>query len=316
METSIIIPTLNDSEIYHCLEEIIKTFPKKTSKNKEILVVNDKNSSKNYSRELKNFCKKKKVRYFQSEKPGASSNRNLGMKRSKGKNILFIDSDCFPEKNWITEMEKGLIYSDLVEGKVIYASKKKPLFDRMVENKNTKNRFLTANLGMKRKVAESLKFDDRFIVFREDTDFGLSAIEKGFKASFLEKAIVFHKKSRFTVKKFILERKRYIGEPLLFKKHKSNPLLKKHITYIWRIVYPLELITLLLFFIMLFFNPLISLVLYFIPGFVYNLKGYLIQGRNFSLKDSLFTLFLIPLTMFVKRIYIWKGAIKFKFFLI
>jgi glycosyltransferase involved in cell wall biosynthesis len=316
MKTSIIIPVMNDNFIYKCLNSLLNSFNNKIPTGKEIIVINDKKSEESYSKGLKNFCDKSKIKYIRAEKQGASFNRNLGMRISKGEKILFIDSDCFPDKNWVSEMEKGLEDSELVEGRVVYASKKKPLFDRVVENKNTPNRFLTANLGITRKVAESCKFDNRFIVFREDTDFGLSAIEKGFKTSFLEKAVVFHKKSRFTVKRFILERKRYVGEPLLFKKHKSNPLIHEHIRHFFRISYPFELLAIILLFLFIFINPLISIIIYFIPGISYNLRGYLIQRRTFSLKDSILTLFLIPLTMIVKRIYIWKGAIKFRVFMI
>lgn len=316
MKTSIIIPVMNDSFVFKCLNEIIKTLGGKIPKDKEIIVVNDKKSNEKFSFELEKFCSEKKVRYFRAGKAGASFNRNKGMKISKGKNILFIDSDCFPEKNWIPEMEKSLKDYDIVEGRISYDSKDKPLFDRVVENKSTQFRFLTANLGIKREVGEKCKFDSRFIVFREDTDFGLSAIEKGFKPTFNQNAEVFHKKSRFTIKKFILERKRYVGEPLLFKKHNLNPLLKQHIPRIWRISHPIELFLLLIILGSLFFSWEFFLIAYFIPGLIYSLKQYLVYRRNFSFKDSLLILFFIPPTIIVKRIYIWKGALKFKVLLI
>ena len=316
METSIIIPVLNDSYVYCCLKSILKSLSGKVPKAKEILVINDKNSLESFSTKLKLFCKKNKIKYFKSEKPGAAFNRNKGMDLAKGKRILFIDSDCKADKFWIKEMELSLNSADIVEGRIDYDSNKTPLFDRVVENKSTSFRFLTANLGITRKVGKECKFDERFIVFREDTDFGLMALEKGFKHFFCEKAKVFHKSSRFTIKRFIFERKRFIGEPLFFKKHRKNALIKKHIPRIWRISHPVEFILLALIIASLFFSWKYLILAYLLSGTVYCLKKYLIDKRTFKIKDTILVLILLPLTMVVKRIAIWKGAIRFKFFLL
>lgn len=316
MKTSIVIPVINDDFVFRCLKTIIRNWKNKIPFDKEVIIINDKKSNDRFSKKLKNFCSNKKIKYYRAEKPGASFNRNKGIDLAKGKNIIFIDSDCFPSKNWVSEMEKSLEKFDLVEGRVSYASDKKPLFDRFVENKSAPNRFLTANLGIKKEVGNKCKFDDRFIVFREDTDFGLMALEKGFISTFNKKAEVFHKKSRFTIKKFIFERKRYIGEPLLFKKHKNNPLLNRHIPRIWRISHPTEVLFLGLIVSSIFYFWQALLFTYFLPGLVYSLKKYLIDRRTFRIKDTILILLLIPITMALKRFYIWKGAIKFRSFLL
>jgi len=316
MKTSIVIPVMNDDFIFKCLKTILENFGGKIPLDKEIIIVNDKKSNESFSNKLKEFCEKKKVRYFRAEKPGAAFNRNKGMALAKGDKILFIDSDCKADMSWVEEMEKILCSAEIVEGNITYGSEKNPLFDRVVENKSTPFKFLTANLGIRKEVAKKVKFDERFIVFREDTDFGLSALEKGFKHSFCEKAKVFHRASRFTIKRFIFERKRYIGEPLLFKKHKSNKLLKRHIPRIWRISHPVELVLLALIIISIFFSWKALILAYFLPGVIYSLRGYLLRKRTFKFSDTFLVLFLIPLTMFIKRIYIWKGSIKFRVLLL
>ena len=316
MKTSIIIPVKDDTYIFNCLKSILNNFNNKIPKNKEIIVIDDKKSKQKFSVNLENFCKSNKIKYFKAKEPGASFNRNYGIDVSYGEKILFIHSDCTSDKKWIFEMEKSLDIFDIVEGQIIYNSKIDPLFDRVVQNKQTKYNFLTANMGIKRAVTEKCRFDKRFIVFREDTDFGLCALENGFKGSFNKKARVFHRSSRFTIKRFIIERKRYIGEPLFLKKHKKNPLIKKHVKSFLRIAYPFELIFLIAMLISLFLDFRWFLFFYLFPGFFYCLKNYLVNKRTFKIKDTLLILLLLPLTMFIKRVFIWRGAIKFKFFLI
>jgi glycosyltransferase involved in cell wall biosynthesis len=312
MKTSIVIPVKDDWNIFYCLKEVLI----QKTKNSEIIVVNDYKSSNSFTQELKNFCKEAKVRCVSPSKPGASANRNFGMRIARGRNIVFIDSDCYPCKGWLIGLEEKLERYDLVEGKVTYEAKKKGLMDRVVENSKGKYCFLTANFAIKKKVASKCFFDERFLVFREDTDFGLSAIEQGFRYSFCEEAEVFHKASRFTVKRFIFERKRYIGEPLFFKKHKNNYLIKKHSPSILRISFPGEFFFLVIFFLSLFFSLKIALFLYLLPGLAYCFSGYIKKKRYFKLRDFLEVILLIPLTIVVKRLAIWQGAIRFKFFLI
>jgi glycosyltransferase involved in cell wall biosynthesis len=316
MKTSIVIPVMNDNYIYKCLGTILKNFGNKILKNKEIIVVNDKKSNENFSKKLNEFCRLNGMKYHQAKEPGASANRNLGMELAKGENILFTDSDCFPHNNWIKEMEKSLEKYDLVEGRISYESKDKPLFDRLVENKSTQFRFLTANLGIKKGISKVCKFDNKFIVFREDTDFGLSVLEKGYKAVFNEKAEIFHRKGRFTIKRFIFERKRYIGEPLFLKKHIKSKHMKMHVPRFGRILHPVELFLLGIMFVSLAYSWKLFIILYLLPGFIYCAKEYLLNKRTFNIKDTILILILLPLTMIIKRIYIWKGSIKFDFFVI
>jgi glycosyltransferase involved in cell wall biosynthesis len=311
IENSIIIPVKDDTYIFSCLVELINIKDKKT----EIIIVNDLLSSKNFSDKLKSFCKKERLNYIRAKKPGASANRNLGMDAAKGINIIFIDSDCRPSQGWIKAMAKTLRKFNVVEGAVIYDSKIKGVLDRVVENKKTPNRFLTANLGIKREVAKSCKFDERFFVFREDTDFGFSALEKGFSSSFNQKAIVFHKKAKFGIKRFITERKRYIGEALFLKKHLLNKNLNKEVKRIWRILYPSELIFILGMFVSLAIFIQIFPLFYLFPGgyYLYKKKS---QGFTLTLKESSIVLLLLPITMLVKRFSIWLGALRFNFFVI
>lgn len=312
MDTSIIIPVKDDEYIFLCLERLIAI----KKKNEEIIVVNDSLSRGVFSKKLISFCKLNKIVYMRSKTPGAAFNRNEGMRIAKGKKLLFIDSDCLPDKNWIEEMEKSLDDCDLVEGSIKYDSPTRTVLDRSVENIETPGLFLTANLGIKKEVSKKCKFDERFIVFREDTDFGLSALEQGFKSAFNTLAIVFHKKSKFSIKRFIFERERYIGEPLLYKKHKENSLISNYVRKMGRIFYPAELLFLLLIFSSVFFSLPAFVIFYLFPGAYYLGKKYASRKYIWNMLDSIIVLILLPVTMLVKRIAIWKGALKFRILVI
>lgn len=100
MKVSIVIPVFNRSDVLSfCLESIFNS----SFKDFEVVVVDD-NSSEN----IKKICNNFKCRYFRFDiKKGASSARNFGVSKSKGKYILFTNADCFFYKDTI----KRLIYS-------------------------------------------------------------------------------------------------------------------------------------------------------------------------------------------------------------
>ncbi|MDH5533141.1 MAG: glycosyltransferase family 2 protein [Candidatus Pacebacteria bacterium] len=59
------------------------------------------------------------LKIFYHKKRGASLGKNLTLKNSTEKKLLFIDDDIIVDKNWIQEMLSSLDEHDLVFGKTI-----------------------------------------------------------------------------------------------------------------------------------------------------------------------------------------------------
>jgi len=100
---SIIIPIYNaENNISKCIGSILK----QTYSNIEVLCIND--GSKDKSKEiLEEYQKKdKRIIIINKNNSGVSDTRNLGISRSKGDYVMFIDADDYIEKNYIKEMIK------------------------------------------------------------------------------------------------------------------------------------------------------------------------------------------------------------------
>lgn len=107
MELSIIIPTYRPKGyIYECIDSL-----ENQTLNKElyevILVINGEREP--YETEINEYLKEKKmdIRVIYSELKGVSNARNLGLNKSCGKNIVFIDDDDFISRNYLEELLKN-----------------------------------------------------------------------------------------------------------------------------------------------------------------------------------------------------------------
>jgi len=92
MESSIVIPAYNSQSTITLLIEICLNQSVKS----EIIIVDD--GSTDGTGEI---VKKYPVKYIYQENLGPAKARNTGWKNAKGEIILFTDSDCIPEKDWI-----------------------------------------------------------------------------------------------------------------------------------------------------------------------------------------------------------------------
>lgn len=104
---SIIVPVYNTEEyIRQCLDSILN----QTYQNFECLLIND-GSSDNSADICREFvAKDTRFRYFEKENGGVSSARNLGIERSEGAYITFVDSD-----DWVDSDYLEVLYSAILE---------------------------------------------------------------------------------------------------------------------------------------------------------------------------------------------------------
>jgi len=100
MKISVVIPAYNaSSTIKKCLDAVVSQDFKDTY---EIVMVDD--GSKDNTAEI--VKKYKKVKYIFQKNAGPATARNKGWENSNGDIIVFTDSDCVPEKDWLSEMVK------------------------------------------------------------------------------------------------------------------------------------------------------------------------------------------------------------------
>jgi len=93
---SIIVPVYNTEKyIRQCLDSILN----QTYQNFECLLINDGSSDNSADICREYVAKDARFRYFEKENGGVSSARNLGMERSGGAYITFIDSDDWLEND-------------------------------------------------------------------------------------------------------------------------------------------------------------------------------------------------------------------------
>ena len=98
---TIILPVYNgESYIANSIESLLK----QTYKNLEIIFVDDGSTDKTKDIIKKYQKKYKYIKYFYQDNNKQGSARNNGLRKAKGKYVLFIDSDDYIDNNMVVEM--------------------------------------------------------------------------------------------------------------------------------------------------------------------------------------------------------------------
>lgn len=206
---SVIVPTLNRREILaRVMDSLLKQMLGQDIY--EVIIVDNNPLDCNYEffRSLNlpdNFC------YFRQTKPGAAAARNLGILKSNGLYILFIDDDVVADKNLILEHLnycKDNLYDVSVGRLVISPDIKKIPFVSFIEEwelhpsyHGLENGailaypyFNTANLMIKKQLLQRLKgFDEEFNYYGwEDVELGYRLSLEGVNLVFNSNAIGIH----------------------------------------------------------------------------------------------------------------------------
>ena len=103
---SIIVPIFNTEKYLHqCLDSILS----QSYENFECLLINDGSTDASASICREYVAKDARFRYFEKENGGVSSARNLGIERSGGAYITFIDSDDWVEFDYLEVLYSAII---------------------------------------------------------------------------------------------------------------------------------------------------------------------------------------------------------------
>lgn len=166
----------------------------------EIIVVNDGSNDR-----TEEIVKGFNVVYIFQENCGPATARNKGAMAAKGNIILFTDSDCVPNRDWIKEMVFPFEDDEVVAVKGAYRTDQPEITARFAQIEfNERYRLLLRNrytdmvdtysAGYRRDVFLSLGgFDPSFpIANNEDTELSYKMSQRGYKMVFNPKAVVYH----------------------------------------------------------------------------------------------------------------------------
>ncbi len=232
---SVVIPTYNDSKLEDCLKSLrLQVFPRKQY---EVIVV-DNNSNKINVAEI---VKKYNFNYIHEPRKGAYFARNNGLFHTKGEYVLFTDSDCKFDKNWIKEMIRPFENRKVgIVGGVIRKTQPTNIIERNTEclaegqiKPRQKTFFklpyiIAASMCFRRSLLLRLAGFDESFTFGGDVDMSWRVQLEGFQLVIAQKAILYHD-SRASYNDYFTQYFRYgIGHAHLLKKY-SNAMLKIHI---------------------------------------------------------------------------------------
>ncbi|MBI3008828.1 MAG: glycosyltransferase, partial [Candidatus Omnitrophica bacterium] len=145
------------------------------------------------------------VRYIRQENQGPAVARNKGVQEAKGDIVLFTDSDCVSDKNWIGEMVRPFDAPEVVAVKGVYKTNQKSLVARfaqiefeerykMLKRADSIDMIDTYSAGFRREIfLKAGGFDASFpSANNEDTELSYRMSKLGFKMVFNPEAKVYH----------------------------------------------------------------------------------------------------------------------------
>jgi GT2 family glycosyltransferase len=183
MELSVIIPTCDRLDhLKECLRRIEGA--------DQIVIADDSKMV-----ETREFVRRdyKNVLWIEGPRKGPAANRNRGAQASSGDWLVFIDDDCLPSENWLSEIRMATAGCDVIEGKTVCPDKTNHPFEDVVENL-TGNLLWSCNLAVNRSLFERLGgFDEDFLIAGgEDLELARRLRLSQCRIHFASGAIVYH----------------------------------------------------------------------------------------------------------------------------
>ncbi|MFH1257062.1 MAG: glycosyltransferase [Candidatus Diapherotrites archaeon] len=202
LKASVIVPAFNaEKTIGQCLESLLQqSFGRKEF---EVLVVDD-GSTDGTAEKVKKFGKE--VKLIAQENRGPAAARNNGARNAKGEVLVFIDSDCVAEKNWLQEMVAPIDEAEKIVGvQGTYRTRQNEWVarfaqleigqrhEKMAEEKEIDFMGSYSAAFLKKVFLAVNGFDETFpIASGEDTDLSFRISSRGYRFYFNKNAVVWH----------------------------------------------------------------------------------------------------------------------------
>lgn len=197
---SVIVPAFNAAgTLGECLAALLaQTAPRSSY---EIIVVDD-GSLDATADVAARYCGEG-VRLVRQQNQGAAGARNTGVAHAAGDLLLFTDSDCVPQPDWIERMVAAFADPETVGAKGTYLTTQRRLVARFVqieyEDRYDRMRHQeridfvdTYSAGYRRDVFQQNGGFNVAVRFVEDQEFSFRLAEKGYKLVFVPEARVSH----------------------------------------------------------------------------------------------------------------------------
>ncbi|MBI5238695.1 MAG: glycosyltransferase [Deltaproteobacteria bacterium] len=209
VSVSVIVPAYRaEKTIGRCLEALLgQDYPKGSY---EIIVVDDGSPDK-----TGDIIKSFPVKYLRQSNSGPATARNSGVGETKGEIILFTDSDCVPDRDWISEMIKPFEDLDIAAVKGAYRTEQREVAARfsqiefeerfeMLKKAASIDMIDTYSAGFRKEVFLKMGgFDTSFpAANNEDTELSYRMSRAGFKMAFNPRAIVCHLNHPDSIKRY------------------------------------------------------------------------------------------------------------------
>lgn len=118
MKFSIVIPVYNvEKYIKKCLDSV----KEQSYDNYEVIIVDD-GSKQNESIIIKDYIKDNRFKYYKKTNGGLSDARNYGVKYATGDYLIFIDSDDYVDKDYLSKLNEVIIKNkniDVIKTKLV-----------------------------------------------------------------------------------------------------------------------------------------------------------------------------------------------------
>jgi glycosyltransferase involved in cell wall biosynthesis len=234
MDISVIVPVFNGGrKIYRCVRALKR---QRTQRAYEIIVVDDGSTDRSLR-----YIRGNGVRVFRQANQGPAAARNLGVRKARGKIVLFTDADCEPLEDWIEQMVQPLEDPAISGVKGSYLTRQKKIVPRFVqleyESKYEKMKrdchidFIDTYAAgfVKKDFLSAGKFDTRFPTASvEDQEFSFRMWASGYRMVFNPEAKVYHTHSdslwNYMKKKFRIG----FWKPLVLKRHPKKIVRDSH----------------------------------------------------------------------------------------
>ncbi len=156
---------------------------------------------------------------------GAGLSRNTGAARAHARYLAFTEDDVIPDPHWLSRARSLLAADewDVLEGRTVYRKTETDVRKFETERRAS---FIPCNLFVRRTMFEkvggySLEFHDSGtgLYFREDSDLGFRLMDAGARIRIAEEVRVSHPPQFLTLGGCFLHTRRYVFDPLLYKRH-------------------------------------------------------------------------------------------------